>query len=83
MKEIQLALKPRGLYGKFVTRILEVEASIPGLSKKSYIPFPKIFEKICRGFSIKKQEAWEILFVLRDVGIIEIIKFRGIRLNVK
>ena len=76
--------KPRvGLYGKFYQRLVEIEDSIGNCSKKNYIPFPKVFEKVCRGFSIKKSDAWEVLFLLRDVGLIEIIKFKGIKLNVK
>lgn len=82
MNQITLTNKS-GLYSKFLRRLKEAELSISPMSKKSYIPFPTIFEKVCRGFSIHKQEAWECLFLLRDVGFIEIIKFKGIKLCYK
>ena len=66
----------QGLYGKFVVRLNEVNKTC----KKEIIPFPKIFEKLCRAFSITKKECWEILFLLRDVGLIEIVPFHGIKL---
>ena len=44
------------------------------------IPFPKIFEKMCRSFSITKQECWEVLFLLRDTGFIEINNKQGIKI---
>ena len=70
-----------GLYGKFLSRLKEAEQDAAGASKKTYVPFPKVFEKVCRGFSITKAEAWESLFLLREFGFIEIIKFRGVKLN--
>lgn len=81
MKQILIINKPSGLYLKFLERLKEVEKSIKVGSKKSFISFPEIFEKICRGFSITKPEAWECLFLLRDLGLIEIIRFHGIKLN--
>ena len=72
-----------GLYSKFLLRLKEVEESVQNNSKKSYVPFPSIFEKVCRGFSITKQEAWECLFLLRDVGFIEVIPYHGIKLCYK
>lgn len=77
MNQIILTHKSRGLYSKLLIRLKEVEK----LSTKSYISFPNLFEKICRNFSISKQEAFECLFLLRDVGFIEIIRFHGIKLN--
>lgn len=82
MNKIKITNKP-GLYSKLLVRLKEAEESIAPMSKKSYVSFPVVFEKICRGFSITKQEAWEILFLLRDVDLIEIIRFHGIKLNYK
>ncbi len=48
---------------------------------KSIIPFPIIFESVCRKFSITKTKVWNCLFFLREFGLIEIIKCHGIKLN--
>ena len=48
--------------------------------KGETIRFPVIFEKLGRGFSIKKRSCWELLFILRDFGFIEIIKFCGVKI---
>lgn len=45
------------------------------------IRFPKIFLALCRGFSIKKKDCWELLRDLRDDGKIEIICGNGVRLE--
>ena len=66
----------QGLYGKFLQRLGEVNEQC----KKEILPFPHIFEKLCRNFSIRKKECWEILFLLRDVGFIEIVPFHGIKI---
>ncbi len=78
MKKTQTLLKERGfgLYGLALKRIEECK----GASSK-IIPFPVLFEKICRGFSIKKREAWEILFILRDSGFLKIVATKGVLLN--
>jgi type II restriction/modification system DNA methylase subunit YeeA len=41
----------------------------------------RVFEKLCRNFSITKRECWEILFLLKEVGFVEIVPFHGIKLN--
>lgn len=79
-REVQV-FKPQGLHGKFLERLKEAEEKIKPNSKKAYIPFPVIFEKVCRAFSITKQEAWIVLFTLQDFGCIEVIRGNGIKLN--
>lgn len=66
-----------GLYSLFLERLNEAKES----SKKEIIPFPLIFEKLCRNFSITKQYCWEILFLLRDAELIEIIPFHGVKIK--
>ncbi len=65
-----------GLYSILFRRLNEI--------KKQYhediISFPHLFEKICRNFSISKQECWELLFLLREFELIEIVKGHGIRI---
>lgn len=62
-----------GLYSLAYNRICELEES-----KGKIIPLPKLFERICRSFQIKKKDAWEIIYVLRDMGKIEIVPFHGV-----
>jgi hypothetical protein len=66
---------PRGLYGLFVRRLLAVQKS----TRKKIIPFPALFEKLCRNFSMSKKECWEVLYLLRDFGFIEVICGHGVR----
>lgn len=77
MKQQTTANKYRcsGLYGLALSRITEC-----GKVKGEIISFPKIFEKLCRGFSIQKQEVWEILRIFRDLGQIEIVPYHGVRI---
>ncbi|MBS3088625.1 hypothetical protein J4402_02485 [Candidatus Pacearchaeota archaeon] len=74
MKKEILTNKSRfGLYNLALERIDECQTSTGGIAS-----FPDVFEKICRSFSIKKKEAWELLFMLRDFGMIEIVPFKGV-----
>lgn len=52
-------------------------------NKKEIIPFPLVFQKICSRFSMKKSKAWNCLFFLAEFGLIDIIKYHGIKLNYK
>jgi hypothetical protein len=74
MKKETIANKDRafGLYGLAFERIKQCK------SNNSIIAFPDVFEKLCRSFSIKKKEAWELIFVLRDFGFIEVVRFHGV-----
>lgn len=78
--KLVLTANKGGLYSKLLSRLEEAEK---GNSKKDYIPFPVVFEKVCRGFSIKKNEAWECLFLLQELDFIEIIPYHGIKLKYK
>lgn len=81
MKNLSLTNKPAGLYNKMLLRLKEAEESVSLTSKKSYIPFPVVFEKIGRTFSLKKTEIWEYLFLFRDFNFVEIVRFKGVRLR--
>ncbi|MBT6995421.1 hypothetical protein HN865_02040 [Candidatus Woesearchaeota archaeon] len=75
MKEDIITNKERssGLYNLALDRIKECGSSI-----NEIIPFPKIFSKLCRSFSIKKREVWEVLFILRDFNMIRIVAGHGV-----
>ena len=47
------------------------------------IRFPVVFESLCRSFQIPKDECWEVLFLLRDFGFIEVVRYQGIRIDRK
>lgn len=64
----------KGLYSLFLKRLCEIK------TKKEIIPFPLVFEKICTNFSMPKEECWEILFLFRDIGFIEIHAGHGIKI---
>jgi len=66
-----------GLYSLLFKRLEEIRSK----SQKEIIPFPLIFEKLCRNFSMSKQECWEVLFLLNDFGVIEIVALHGIRIE--
>jgi hypothetical protein len=67
--------KYNGLYTIFIKRLKEINY------KAEIIPFPYIFEKLCRNFSIKKDECWEVLRFLKEQGIIEINFPNGVKIN--
>ena len=66
---------------KLLQRLKEVHQKTPVMSKTDFIPFPNVFQKVCVGFSITKKEAWNWLFMVRDMGFIELVASRGIKLN--
>lgn len=74
---MQVQIKAEGLYGLFLRRINEVKREV----KKEVIPFNSLYEKLCRNFSITKSECRELLYLVRDFGMIEIVPCHGVRIN--
>jgi len=77
MKQVKTDLKIRsseGLYQIFIDRILEAK-----LPNKDLIPYPIVFSKICVKFSITKKQAWNILFLLHDMGFVKLIGGHGVK----
>lgn len=72
----QITIREFGLESILVRRLEELK----NVSRTEIIPFYMVFTKLCSAFSIKKQECWELLYFLRDRGIIEIVAFHGIRI---
>lgn len=66
-------MKAQGLYGLALQRLKECRTS------REVIRFPEVFSKLCRGFSINKEKCWELLFLFRDIGMIDIVCGHGIR----
>jgi hypothetical protein len=48
--------------------------------KKEIISFPRVFSKICVTFSIKKSTAWEVIRYLKEIHLVEIVPFHGIKI---
>lgn len=68
----------KGLYSLFLDRLKQVGSKN---SRTGIIAFPDLFEKLCRNFSISKKECWELLFLLREFGLIEIVAGHGVRIK--
>jgi len=66
-----------GLYGIFFKRLEELKEQC----KKDIIPFPILFKRLCGSFRITKKECWSVLFLLRDIGFIEVVPFHGIKIS--
>jgi len=71
----------RGLYLRYLTRVYRAWEQMPNFSRKDYLPFNIYRAKICRSFSLPKQEAIELMYLFVDLGYFEIVKTKGIRLN--
>jgi len=65
---------PKGLYGLFFQRLHTLPKTSGGIIK-----FPDVFRALSQLFPITKENAWEILFLMRDFGLIEVIAGHGIR----
>lgn len=71
--------KPVGLDAIFLRRLNELREECGWQYKEGIMPFRVVFKKVCRNFSITKQECWQVLFLMRDMGFIEVIAMRGVR----
>jgi hypothetical protein len=45
------------------------------------IRFPRVFSKLCSTFCINKKDCWELLFDMREEGMIDIVPFQGIKIK--
>lgn len=83
VRNIELVLSniPRLLERKLLTRLKEVEENILPCSKKDFLPIAYVYQKICKNFSITREEARQVLYELKQSGYIEFFRFRGIKLK--
>lgn len=63
------------LYGLALSRLRECR------SNNGIIRFPDVFSKLCTGFSIKKDDCWELLYFFKEMGLIEIVCGHGVKLK--
>ncbi len=76
---MQKQLHRTGLYTLFLRRLQQAQE----VSKKEIIPFPVVFEKLCRNFTITKEQCWDILFMFHEIEMIEIITGHGVRMKMQ
>jgi len=79
-EETPLTYKNIGLYFKFLLLLKQAQEEIPVMSRKNYLPFSNIYQKVCRRFSIDKKECRKILHILNKHRFLE-FTFKGIRLK--
>jgi len=63
----------KGLYGKLIFRLTEID------NPDRFIEWKIVYEKLGRGFSIRKEEVRETICFLRDVGFVD-ISCKGVKL---
>lgn len=66
-----------GLYHLVLERLRSLEPRIGS----RIIPFPRAFGKICSSFQVTKQQTWELLFIFREFGFLELIPRKGIKIK--
>lgn len=64
-----------GLYAILLERLNR----LPKHGKMGIIKFPDVFMMICGRFHISKQQAWDLLLLLHEFGIIELLPYHGVR----
>jgi len=74
-KQYMTEYSKNGLYSLFLDRLNELKPNSSGI-----IRFPIVFEKLCASFQITKKQCWDILFMFRDFGLIEIVKGQGVKI---
>lgn len=79
--KITITPETNSRYFKILLKLKEEEKKIPVNSWKGYIPFPKVFMRLCRAFQLKKDEVWQELDILEKFGFIEKIPYHGVKLN--
>jgi hypothetical protein len=64
-------------YGLWIARLDELRKSLG----KELMPFPDVFEKLCRNFQISKSICKRFLSKLWEQGFVEISSCHGVRLT--
>jgi len=68
-----------GLYMLVIRRIEELQKYSD--KKSGIVRFPAVFKKLCTSLQINKNQCWELLFLFKDLGLLEIVPFQGIRMR--
>lgn len=73
--------RPSGLYTLLLIRIFEAWQSLPSNSNRTYLGFKELSSKVCRNFSLSKNEVLDLMRILEEFKYISFVKFKGIKLN--
>ena len=79
MSNLRVIYKPRVWDGILFSRLKELEESLKD-SNKNFITYSYLRSKLCRNFSINKQELKKVLEELGKTGLIELSSI-GIKLR--
>ena len=74
--DIKLRLPRNGIYSIIMKRLGSLRKT-----QIKLIKFPDVFSKLGTSLQLKKEEVWELLILLQDLGLISIITNHGIILN--
>jgi len=77
MKKLRVIHSPKLLNAILFKNLKQLEKSS---KKDKFIPYADLYEKLCRNFSIKKQELRQIIEVLSNNELVELSQI-GIKLN--
>lgn len=79
--DLQKQSKTKKRYSDFSLDDLAIKRLGECKNKNGTISFPNARLKLCRNFSINKQEFWKLLEHLKRVGKIEIVTCHGVRIR--
>lgn len=66
---------------KILQKLRDEAEKIPRNSRKSYLPYPNVYKRICGALGLRKGKVRQELCLLEEVGLIENIPFHGYKLN--
>ena len=64
-----------GLYNLVLYQLSELQEG------RRIIPFPDVFQRLGTLFHLRKAQIWEVLFILRDFGFLEVVRGHGIKIK--
>ena len=80
MRITWVALK-QGRKIRILQKLKDEAEKVPKNSKKSYLPYPKVWKRICGALCLRKEEARQELCLLEELELIENVPYHGYKLN--
>jgi hypothetical protein len=50
-------------------------------TRSGIIRFPEVFMSLCSKYRMKKRLCWKVLFLMRDMRLIEVVAGHGVKIN--
>ena len=75
-RQLRRVRRNSGLYALLLERL----DKLPKSYKSGIIRFPYVFEIVCGGFHISKQQAWDLLLLLHEFRVIRVVPFTGVKI---